>query len=42
LNATEIREVLLQSLASHCGDLEAGDDQTLIVFKVAGTPGERN
>jgi len=37
LNATEIREVLLQSLASHCENLEASDDQTMIVFKVAGS-----
>jgi len=42
LSAKEISGVLQRSLASHCGDLEAGDDQTLIVFKVAGTPGERN
>jgi serine phosphatase RsbU (regulator of sigma subunit) len=37
LNAAEIREVLLQSLASHCGNLEASDDQTVIVFKVTGS-----
>jgi sigma-B regulation protein RsbU (phosphoserine phosphatase) len=37
LNAAEIREVLLQSLASHCENLEASDDQTMIVFRVAGS-----
>jgi serine phosphatase RsbU (regulator of sigma subunit) len=37
LNAAEIREVLLQSLASHCENLEASDDQAMIVFRVAGS-----
>jgi phosphoserine phosphatase RsbU/P len=41
LTAKEVSDVLLQALALHCGDLEAGDDQTLIVVKVAGAPGAR-
>ncbi len=38
LTAAEISAVLLQALATHCGDLEPSDDQTLIVMKVSGAP----
>jgi sigma-B regulation protein RsbU (phosphoserine phosphatase) len=41
LTAKQISDVLFQALASHCGDLEAGDDQTLIVVKVARGPSSR-
>ncbi|HEU0368873.1 MAG TPA: SpoIIE family protein phosphatase [Candidatus Acidoferrum sp.] len=32
--AREIREVLAETLRAHCGDVEARDDQTLLVLKV--------
>ena len=32
--AREIREVLAETLTAHCGDVEARDDQTLLVLKV--------
>jgi phosphoserine phosphatase RsbU/P len=38
LTAAQISDLLLKALASHCGDLEPADDQTLIVMKVAGSP----
>src|SRR4029077_6484239 len=34
LTAAEISGLLLQALATHCGDIEPEDDQTLIVMKV--------
>jgi serine phosphatase RsbU (regulator of sigma subunit) len=37
LTATEISDFLLQALASHCGDVEPSDDQTLMVMRVSGT-----
>jgi PAS domain S-box-containing protein len=44
-SAREIREALQETLKAHCGDVEARDDQTLLVLKVSdqvsGVPSRR-
>jgi len=38
-SAREIREKLSGTLKTHCGDVEARDDQTLLVLKVGEEAG---